>query len=257
MRWPRRVCAGSWSSIVPAAVAYAIVTVIAWYVTGFVVKPNELVRERPYITNNIAFTQDAFALDQIAEVPFPAEPGLAAIDAGSNQDTLDNIRLWDWRALQDTLRQVQEIRTYYDFPDIDMDRYELDGSVRQMMLAVRELNVERLPESSRNWINEKLIYTHGYGVTMNPVNGFTPEGLPALLLGDMPVQSKHPSLKVTRPQIYFGELTNTDVYVHAPTRRNSITRRARTTASSPTRGAGASRSAVSSGGSCCRWTAAI
>ena len=109
----------------------------------------------------------------------------------NNQATLQNIRLWDWRALQDTLRQIQEIRTYYDFPDIDIDRYEIDGTVRQMMLATRELNVDKLPESSRNWINEKLIYTHGYGVTMNPVNGFTPEGLPTLVLSNMPVQSTH------------------------------------------------------------------
>ncbi|HEX7931081.1 MAG TPA: UPF0182 family protein, partial [Sphingomicrobium sp.] len=106
-----------------------------------------------------------------------------------------------------------EIRTYYDFPDIDIDRYQVDGTLRQMMLAVRELNVDRLPESSRNWINEKLIYTHGYGVTMNPVNGFTPEGLPQLLLGNMPVQSTIPGFELKRPQIYFGELTNTDVYV--------------------------------------------
>jgi uncharacterized membrane protein (UPF0182 family) len=115
--------------------------------------------------------------------------------------------------LQDTLRQVQEIRTYYDFPDIDIDRYKIDGTTRQVMLAARELNVEKLPESSRNWINEKLIYTHGYGVTMNPVNGFTPEGLPTLLLSNMPVQSTVQGLNVTRPEIYFGELTDTDVYV--------------------------------------------
>ncbi len=103
---------------------------------------------------------------------------------------------------------MQEIRTYYDFPDIDIDRYD-DRRRRcaQMMLATRELNIERLPESSRNWINEKLIYTHGYGVTMNPVNGFTPEGLPDPdLLKDMPVQSTRAGLKVTRPEIYFGEL---------------------------------------------------
>ncbi|MFN7917703.1 MAG: UPF0182 family protein [Vicinamibacterales bacterium] len=198
---------------VPAVVIYALVSVIASYVTSFVVKPNELVRERPFITNNIAYTQEAFGLNRIAEVPFAADPGIDAIDADNNRETLENIRLWDWRALQDTLRQIQEIRTYYDFPDIDIDRYTVDGKVRQMMLAVRELNVDRLPESSRNWINEKLIYTHGYGVTMNPVNGFTPEGLPDLLLGNMPVQSKVPDLELKRPQIYFGELTNTDVYV--------------------------------------------
>jgi hypothetical protein len=121
--------------------------------------------------------------------------------------------LWDWHALQDTLRQIQEIRTYYDFPDIDIDRYDIDGTAREVMLAARELNVEKLPESSRNWINEKLIYTHGYGITMNPVNGFTPEGLPTLILSNMPVQSTVPGLRVTRPEIYFGEMTNTDVYV--------------------------------------------
>jgi uncharacterized protein len=113
---------------------------------------------------------------------------------------------------------VQEIRTYYDFPDIDIDRYSFNtdrpgGATREVMLAARELNVNKLPDSSRNWINEKLIYTHGYGVTMNPVNGFTPEGLPTLYLSNMPVQSNIPGLAVTRPEIYFGQLTNTDVYV--------------------------------------------
>jgi uncharacterized protein len=200
-------------AIAPAAACYIVVGVMSWYVTSFIVKPNELVREAPFITHNIEMTRKAFALDRIEEHPFPADSGLEAVDAAHNQDTLQNIRLWEWHALQDTLRQIQEIRTYYDFPDIDIDRYTVNGSVRQMMLATRELNVEKLPESSRNWINEKLIYTHGYGVTMNPVNGFTPEGLPALILSNMPVQSTIPSLQVTRPEIYFGELTNTDVYV--------------------------------------------
>jgi uncharacterized protein len=200
-------------AVAPAAICYFAVGVMSWYVTSFIVKPNELVREAPYITHNIELTRKAFALDRIEQHPFPADNGVEAVDAEHNQATLQNIRLWDWRALQDTLRQIQEIRTYYDFPDIDIDRYTVNGSVRQMMLATRELNVEKLPESSRNWINEKLIYTHGYGVTMNPVNGFTPEGLPTLILSNMPVQSTIPSLKVTRPEIYFGELTNTDVYV--------------------------------------------
>jgi uncharacterized membrane protein (UPF0182 family) len=144
---------------------------------------------------------------------FPAETTVEATDPANNQPTLKNIRLWDWHALQDTLRQIQEIRTYYDFPDIDIDRYTIDGSTREVMLAARELSVEKLPESSRNWINEKLIYTHGYGITMNPVNGFTAEGLPTMLLSNMPVQSTVPGLNVTRPEIYFGEQTNTDVYV--------------------------------------------
>ncbi len=138
---------------------------------------------------------------------------MAAADPEHNQATLENIRLWDVNALQATLRQLQEIRTYYDFPGIDIDRYQIDGSLRQVMLAVRELNVDKLPETSRNWVNDKLIYTHGYGITMNPVNGFSAEGLPTLYLSNMPVQSTVPGLKVTRPEIYFGELTNTDVYV--------------------------------------------
>jgi uncharacterized membrane protein (UPF0182 family) len=201
------------AAAVPAAVLYLATGVAGAYVNSFIVKPNELVREQPYITHNIEFTRQAYGLNRIAQRPFAAETTVQAADAGNNQATLQNIRLWDWRVLQDTLRQLQEIRTYYDFPDIDIDRYVIDGALRQVMVATRELNVSKLPESSRTWINEKLIYTHGFGLTMNAVNGFTPEGLPALLLKDMPVQSATPSLTVTRPEVYFGELTNTDVYV--------------------------------------------
>ncbi len=197
----------------PAAACYLVVAVVGWYVNSFIVKPNELVRESPYISHNIEMTRQAYGLDRIELRPFPADTGVEAVDAANNRATLENIRLWDWRALQDTLRQIQEIRTYYDFPDIDIDRYEIGGTVRQVMLATRELSIDKLPESSRNWINEKLIYTHGYGVTMNPVNGFTPEGLPTLLLSNMPVQSTQPGLTLNRPEIYFGELTNSDVYV--------------------------------------------
>jgi uncharacterized protein len=201
------------AAVVPGVLCYFGVQMIGWYVGNFIVKPNELVRERPYIANNIALTRQAYGLDRVLQREFPAETTVEATDPANNQATLQNIRLWDWRALQDTLRQIQEIRTYYDFPDIDIDRYEIDGAMRQVMLATRELSVDKLPESSRNWINEKLIYTHGYGITMNPVNGFTPEGLPTLILSNMPIQSTVPSIAVTRPEIYFGELTNTDVYV--------------------------------------------
>jgi len=200
-------------AVVPAAVCYAALQVVGWYVSSFIVKPNELVREKPYIVYNTDLTRQAYGLNQVAQREFPAETTVDAADPANNQATLQNIRLWDWHALQDTLRQIQEIRTYYDFPDIDIDRYEIDGTTREVMLAARELNTEKLPESSRNWINEKLIYTHGYGITMNPVNGFTAEGLPTLILSNMPVQSTVRSLAVKRPEIYFGELTNTDVYV--------------------------------------------
>src|SRR6202795_1925306 len=201
------------AAVAPAAVCYLVLQIFGWYVSSFIVKPNELVRERSYIAYNIDLTRQAYGLDRLAQREFPAETTVEAADPANNQATLQNIRLWDWRALQDTLRQIQEIRTYYDFPDIDIDRYNIDGTTREVMLAARELNVEKLPESSRNWINEKLIYTHGSGVTMNPVNGFTPEGLPTLILSNMPVQSTVRGLSVTRPEVYFGELTNNDVYV--------------------------------------------
>jgi len=197
----------------PAVVCYLAVQILGWYVSSFIVKPNELVRERPYIAYNIDFTRQGYGLNRLSQREFPADTAADAADPGNNQATLQNIRLWDWRALQDTLRQIQEIRTYYDFPDIDIDRYEINGTMREVMLAARELNVDKLPESSRNWINEKLIYTHGYGITMNPVNGFSSEGLPTLILSNMPIQSTVPSIVVNRPEIYFGELTNTDVYV--------------------------------------------
>jgi uncharacterized membrane protein (UPF0182 family) len=201
------------SSVVPAVACYILLSVVGWYVSNFIVKPNELVRETPYIANNIKFTQQAYGLDQFTQREFPAETTVDAADPANNQPTLQNIRLWDWKALQDTLRQEQEIRTYYDFPDVDIDRYNIDGTTREVMLAARELNVEKLPDTSRNWINEKLVYTHGYGVTMNPVNGFTSEGLPTLMLSNMPIQSTVKSLNVTRPEIYFGEMTDNDVYV--------------------------------------------
>ncbi len=201
------------AAVVPAIVVYVVLQVVAWYVNSFIVKPNELVREKPYIVFNTSMTRQAYGLNEVTQREFPAETTVEAADAANNQATLQNVRLWDWHALQDTLRQLQEIRTYYDFPDIDIDRYDIDGSTREVMLAARELNVDKLPESSQNWINEKLIYTHGYGLTMNSVNGFTSEGLPTLILSNMPVQSTVSSLKVTRPEIYFGELTNTDVYV--------------------------------------------
>jgi uncharacterized membrane protein (UPF0182 family) len=206
---------GRWlvAAILPATVCYIALQGVSWYVSTFIVKPNELVREQPYISHNIDLTRRAYGLDRVAQREFPAETDVAAADPANNQATLQNIRLWDWHALQDTLRQIQEIRTYYDFPDIDIDRYNIDGATREVMLATRELNVDKLPESSRNWINEKLIYTHGYGITMNPVNGFTSEGLPTLMLSNMPVQSTVRGLTVTRPEVYFGELTNADVYV--------------------------------------------
>src|ERR1700730_17423624 len=186
----------------PAIACYLIVAVVRWYVSVFAVPFYQQLLALLFFADNIEMTRRIYALDRIETHAFPADTGIEAVEPANNQTTLENIRLWDWRALQDTLRQIQEIRTYYDFPDIDIDRYEVGRSVPQMSFATRELNVDKLPVSSRNWINEKLIYTHGYGVTMNPVNGFTPEGLPTLVLSNMPIQNTIPGLTVTRPEIY-------------------------------------------------------
>jgi uncharacterized protein len=198
---------------IPVAVYVVAVVLIPGYVTSFIVKPNELGREAPYIEHNINWTRRAYKLDQIEMRDFEADVSSQGFDLESNRATLDNIRLWDWRALQDTLRQLQEIRPYYDFPDVDVDRYTIGGQKRQMMLAAREMDVEKLPGESRNWINEKLVYTHGYGVTMNTSNGFDSEGMPLFQLSNMPVESSAPEIKLTRPEIYFGQKTDTDVYV--------------------------------------------
>lgn len=202
------------AAIALPAIAYILAgIVVPGYVSTFVVRPNELVRETPYIRHNIELTRKAFGLERIEEIAFEPRLSNAVFDPAAHRDTLQNVRLWDWRALQSTLRQVQEIRTYYDFPDVDVDRYIIGGKPQAMMLAARELSLNKLPAGSRNWVNERLIYTHGYGVTMNPVNEFTREGLPQFVLSNMPVESTMPSLKVTRPEIYFGELTDWPVYV--------------------------------------------
>jgi uncharacterized protein len=198
---------------IPVATYIIGVVLVPSYIQSFIVKPNELDRETPYISHNIEWTRRGFGIDQIELRDFEADSSIAALDLPNNRESLDNIRLWDWRALQDTLRQIQAIRTYYDFPDVDVDRYVTAGQTRQMMIAPREINDSKLPESSRNWINERLIYTHGYGVTMNSANGFTPEGLPQFVLSNMPVESGAGGIKVSRPEIYFGELTDRYVYV--------------------------------------------
>src|SRR5881628_2151140 len=202
------------AAIAIPALTYIVAGGLApFYVTTFVVRPNELVREQPYIKNNIEFTRKAFALDRIEEIPFEPRLTNAIFDPSAHSETLDNIRLWDWRALQATLQQIQEIRTYYDFPDIDVDRYLIDGKQQAVMLAARELSLNKLPSGSQNWVNERLIYTHGYGVTMNPVSRFTREGLPEFILSNMPVESTQPDIRVTRPEVYFGELADWPVYV--------------------------------------------
>jgi uncharacterized membrane protein (UPF0182 family) len=183
-------------------------------VQRFVVAPNEQVRETPFIAHNIAGTRAAFALDEVEERELTGDAVLtrAAIDA--NRTTLGNVPLWNDQPLLDTFAQLQEIRTYYDFVSVDNDRYVIDGEYRQIMLSARELNSESLP--SRTWINERLTFTHGYGLTLGPVNQVTPEGLPVLFIKDLPPVSTV-GLELSQPALYFGELSNDHVFVRTAT----------------------------------------
>lgn len=172
----------------------------------FVVEPNELSKESPYIAYNIEATQKGFNIDEIQEKELPSESVLTINDIEANQATIKNIRLWDREPLLDTFGQVQEIRTYYDFLSIDNDRYQLNGDYRQILLSARELNSDSLPNP--NFINKHLTFTHGFGLTVSPVNEVTAEGLPVLFVKDLPPASVSDSLEVTRPEIYYGELTD-------------------------------------------------
>ena len=171
------------------------------------VKPNELVFERPYIEHNIRMTRQAFGLDRIAEKEFPADDTLDAQALSRNEVTIKNIRLWDYRPLLRTFAQLQEIRTYYKFVDVDNDRYRVKGEYRQLMLSPRELSYQHL-QGGRNWINEHLTYTHGYGVVVGPVTRITAEGLPEFLVKDIPPTSVDGFPDITRPEIYYGEIAN-------------------------------------------------
>jgi uncharacterized protein len=189
-------------------------SVYASVVQRFVVGPDEQVREAPYIANNIAATRAAFALDGVQEKQLSGEAILTREALEANAATLDNVPLWNDQPLLDTFGQLQEIRTYYDFVSVDNDRYTIDGQYRQIMLSARELNSENLP--SRTWINEHLTFTHGYGLTLGPVNEVTPEGLPVLFVKDLPPVSGA-DLKITQPALYYGELSNEHVFVRTGT----------------------------------------
>ncbi len=178
------------------------------------VKPNELDRERPYIAYNIEYTRKAFGLDKIVERDFPAEDAVSASALTNEQATLENIRLWDHRPLLQTYNQIQAIRQYYQFVDVDIDRYQLDGRLRQVMIAGRELDPDRLPAETRSWVARQLQYTHGYGVAMSLVNVIRQEGLPDLTIRDVPPVGPIP---ITRPEIYFGESTRHYVVVKTTT----------------------------------------
>lgn len=204
--------------------ALSLLAIFVWIVVGivgtgfipgiiqrYVVEPNELAYETPYIENNIKLTNLAYGLDKIEErdVTEIAPLTMGAIQA--NETTLKSIRLWDYRPLQQTYRQIQAIRLYYEFYDIDLDRYVIDGELRQVALAARELDKSQL--QSPSWVNQKLQFTHGYGVVVNPVNEVTGDGLPRLWVKDLPPVSTV-DLQVARPEIYYGEATGDYVFVN-------------------------------------------
>ncbi|MCA9483624.1 MAG: UPF0182 family protein [Nitrospina sp.] len=181
----------------------------------FVVDPNELIKETPYIEHSIAGTRTGYGLDQVEENVLTGSNSLTADSVQHNKTTIDNIRLWDQEPLLDTLGQLQEIRTYYQFQSVDNDRYTINGRYQQTLLSPRELLSSNLP--NRTWINEHLTFTHGYGVSLSPVNLVTPQGMPVLDIKDIPPRS-NVDLKITRPEIYYGELSNDHVFVNTGTK---------------------------------------
>ncbi|HUO76283.1 MAG TPA: UPF0182 family protein [Thermodesulfovibrionales bacterium] len=200
------------TAVLYLAVSFIGSSVYPAIIQKFVVAPNELVKETPYITHNIASTRKGFGLDRVEERDISGSTTITRDDITKNSPTIKNIRLWDHRPLLDTFSQIQEIRTYYDFTMVGNDRYVINGEYRQTMLSPRELSTESIP--TRNWINETLSFTHGYGLTLGPVNQVTPEGLPVLLIKDIPPVSTVADIKVTRPQIYYGKLSSNYVIVN-------------------------------------------
>ncbi len=201
---------------VAAAVLVFAASLIEWFapplVQSYRVKPDELRLESPYIADNISLTRYGFGLDRITAQEFPASGRLTAATMAANKATIQNIRWWDPRPLLQTYRQLQEIRLYYDFHDVDVDRYTLDGDYRQVMLAARELDQSRLPQEAQTWINLHFKFTHGIGLAMSPVNRFDNEGLPVFTVKDIPPVSP-PDLRIERPAIYFGEKTSNFIVV--------------------------------------------
>lgn len=198
-RWP-----------LPAVImAYIVVSTAGGVYSGFVqrfsVTPNEQTKEEPFIRYNIDATRKAYALDRVEERELSGDASLSASDIVANASTIENIRLWDHQPLLQTFSQIQEIRTYYDFVNVDNDRYTIDGKYRQVMLSLRELNSESLP--NRSWVNERLTFTHGYGLTLGPVNEVTTVGQPVLFVRDLPPVSEV-DLNISEPSIYYGELSS-------------------------------------------------
>lgn len=181
---------------------------------GIFVKPNEITLQRPYIERHLAATREAFAVaSQVKVVNYAVKPQ-TAVDIAGYRNQLDNVRLWDWRAFHDAVAQLQTLRQYYVFAETDVDRYRLGGQLKQVMVTARELDINQLPEASRRWLNPNLIYTHGYGLVVADASRITPDGQPLMYVKDAPPKIETPELKLTRPELYFGEQTHEPVFVN-------------------------------------------
>jgi uncharacterized membrane protein (UPF0182 family) len=198
------------------AASILVGTVYPEIIQSLVVAPNELAYEKPYIQRNITATRAAFDLTSVDATGFPATADLTAQDMAEATSTVKNVRLWDPNVVIDSYKQLQELRFYYDFNDVDIDRYTIGGVRQQALISAREMNTGQLSEQSRTWINRHLVYTHGYGVVVSPVNKVGPDGLPELIVKDLPPKSTASDLKVTRPGIYFGEETTDYAIVGGP-----------------------------------------
>lgn len=183
-------------------------------VQNFIVSPNELSKEEPYIEESIKYTQKAYKLDEVERQDFPALWNLSATDIENSVDTIKNIRINDFRPTQTIYNQLQSIRLYYQFTNISIDRYTLDGEQRQVFLSAREIDHSRLPEQAKNWINQHLKYTHGYGAAVSPVNEITPQGQPKLIVKNIPPETDYEELKIDTPEIYYGNLTKDYIIVN-------------------------------------------
>jgi uncharacterized membrane protein (UPF0182 family) len=197
-----------------------LICTFAWptVVQQFVVNPNELDKERPYLEYAIQGTRQAYDLDNIETQEFPANESLTIADVEQNTATIDNIKIWDHRPLNATYRQVQVLRPYYNFPAISVDRYTADDRYWQVMLSARELFVSQLPPQSQTWVNRHLQYTHGYGVCLSPVKLVVGEGLPDLWIKDIPPESRYPHMAIKRPEIYYGQATSDYALVKTSTK---------------------------------------
>ena len=191
--------------------------IVAGVVQSLYVQPNEFNLEEPYIKQNIKHTLFAYGLTDVITRDFPINYDLDIEDINRNKITIENVRLWDWRPLLTTNKQLQLFRTYYEFLDVDVDRYVVDNKLRQLMISPRELDQNQLDIKAKTWVNEKFVYTHGYGVVVSPVNIVTEEGLPELFVKDIPPKTEYDILKITQPRIYFGEQSNDFVVVNTKT----------------------------------------